>query len=373
MANASSRPNDGARQDSVDVSRLNRVLLTGGAGFLGRYLAQALANHGLPVTVLDDLSCSNSTFLCPELQREGIHCVQGSVFDRNLIADLIAKHPTVIHFASVVGVEETISRPIETVENLEGTLNVMRALTQDHIALFGSSADVYGAHSHYYDRGMREDDYFLFENAQINRWVYPHVKALEENLIANSAARSIVIRVFNTYGPAMDFPAPKRVMPHFIDRILAGKPLELSGDGSQRRSFCHVDDMVQGMILALAHAAEQAASFSSCFNLGSPEPIAIRDLAEQVLAGALEIGMIDEPLPILADSFTYSQRFDDSWNRVPDITRATEILKYKPKVSLQEGLKRTLIHYRDLAAAGTIASSTRPGQARAEGTKPIHA
>src|SRR4029077_17315744 len=196
-----------------------------------RYLVSALAKSGRRVTVLDDLSCSNSTFECPELRQEKICCIRGSVFDRRLVAKLVAKHRTVVHLASLVGVEETISHTKRTVENLKGTLNVVDALSVDHVGLFTSSADVYGAHSHFYDRAMREDDYFLFQNAKVNRWVYPHVKALEENPIVNSPARSVIIRVFNTYGPAMDFPAPKRVIPHFIDRVFKRQSLCLSGDG----------------------------------------------------------------------------------------------------------------------------------------------
>jgi nucleoside-diphosphate-sugar epimerase len=311
-------------------------------------LANALAASGTRVTVLDDLSCSNSTFDCADLQHERIRCVRGSVFDRGLVNGLVAQNRTVVHFASVVGVEETISHIKRTVENLNGTLNVVGALSPEHVALFASSADVYGAHSHLYDHAMREEDYFLFQNAAVNRWVYPHVKALEENLITNSVARSVVIRVFNTYGPAMDFPAPKRVIPHFIDRVLSGQPLRLSGDGSQRRSFCYVDDMIRGMVLALAYTASQAPAFSQCFNLGSPDPITMRELANKIVGVALEVGLLDEPCPIRPHAFHYSQSFDDTWSRVPDITRSKTVLGFSPSVFLAEGLKVTLTYYRDL-------------------------
>jgi UDP-glucose 4-epimerase len=348
-----------------NLETMGEVLITGGAGFLGRYLANGLAASGNSVTVLDDLSCSNSTFDCAELQHERISCVRGSVFNRGLVNSLVAQHRTVVHFASVVGVEETISHIRRTVENLNGTLNVVGALSPEHVALFASSADVYGAHSHFYDRAMREDDYFLFQNAAVNRWVYPHVKALEENLIINSVARSVVIRVFNTYGPAMDFPAPKRVVPHFIDCVLQGQPLKLSGDGSQRRSFCYVQDMIRGMVLALAYTASQGAPFSQCFNLGSPDPMTIRELADTIVDTALQVGLLDEPCPVRPHAFHYSQSFDDTWSRVPDITRSKDILGFSPSVSLSDGLKVTLTYYRDLsgrsgtarAAANTVSGS----------------
>jgi nucleoside-diphosphate-sugar epimerase len=327
---------------------LGDVLITGGAGFLGRYLASALAASGRRITVLDNLSCSNSTFECPELRQERIVCVRGSVFNRRLVTKLVAEHRTVIHLASVVGVEETISHAKSTVANLKGTMNVVGALSPDHVGLFTSSADVYGAHSHFYNRAMREDDYFVFQNARVNRWVYPHVKALEENLIANSRARTVIIRVFNTYGPAMDFPAPKRVIPHFIDRILKRMPLCLSGDGCQRRTFCYVDDMIRGILLALVHTASQTAPFRECFNLGSPEPITIRELGYKVVSIAVSLGLLDKPCPIEPNAFRYSQSFDDSWSRVPDIARAENFLGFEPRVSLSDGLEITLTYYKNL-------------------------
>jgi UDP-glucose 4-epimerase len=342
---------------STNVDTLGEVLITGGAGFLGRYLAKALATSGLRVTVLDNLSCSNSTFNCPELEHHKIHCIKESVFNRRLVNKLVAKHRTVVHLASVVGVEETISHTEQTVENLNGTLNVVRALSPEHVALFTSSADVYGAHSHYYDRAMREDDYFLFESARVNRWVYPHVKALEENLITNSLARNVVIRVFNTYGPAMDFPIPKRVIPHFINRVLSGQPLTLSGDGSQCRSFCYVEDMIRGMVLALGYAASRSAPFSDCFNLGSPDPITMRELANKIVNIAIELRLLAAPCPIQPRAFHYSQKFDDSWNRVPDITRSENILGYRPLVSLSDGLKFTLTYYKDLINGSSLAQT----------------
>ncbi|HET6518987.1 MAG TPA: NAD-dependent epimerase/dehydratase family protein [Geminicoccaceae bacterium] len=339
------------------LGSLGPILITGGAGFLGRYLAEAAAKAGSEVTVLDDLSCTNSTFDCPELQGPRVRCIKGTVFDAPLVEDLVGRHAVVAHLASVVGVEETIGRTVNTIENLNGTMNVVRALRPDHVALFTSSADVYGLHSYYYDRPMRETDFFLFEHALVNRWVYAHVKALEENLVSNSPARSVVIRVFNTYGPAMDFPAPKRVMPHFIASLLNGSPLKLSGDGGQHRSFCHVSDMIRGFVLALEHAGAQRAPFAECFNIGSPETLTIRQLAEHVIAGAIELGMLKGPLPIEGDAFHYSQPFDDGWSRVPDISHAREVLGYAPQIAFSDGLRQTLEYYRSFrprleAAAG---------------------
>jgi nucleoside-diphosphate-sugar epimerase len=333
------------------------VLITGGAGFLGRHLAARLERGGARVTVLDDLSCPNSTFDCASLAPPGIRKIRGSVFDRLLVTDLVRAHDAVVHLASVVGVEETVSHTIPTIENLNGTINVVRALTRDHVVVFGSSADVYGAHSHLYDRPMREDDLFVYENGRVNRWVYPHVKTLEENLIANGAARSVIVRIFNCYGPEMDYPAPKRVIPHFIDSILGKQPLLLSGDGAQRRSFCFVDDMIDGFVAVLKQASRDVGPRNDCFNLGHPEPISIRDLAELMVRCALDCGMLDAALPIIADRFDYSQEFDDRWHRTPDISRAQQALDFFPRVPLRDGLERTLAHYRRSSHAAASAAA----------------
>jgi nucleoside-diphosphate-sugar epimerase len=148
----------------------------------------------VPVTVLDDLSSTNSSFDRPELRHPRIRCIEGSVCRPDLLGSLVATHRTVAHLASVVGVEETISRTMATVEILGGTLHLARALTADHVVLQTSSADVYGAISHFRSGPMRENDWFVFEDAGVNRWVYPHVKALEENLLSQTPARAVQVR-----------------------------------------------------------------------------------------------------------------------------------------------------------------------------------
>lgn len=332
----------------LELAEAGSVLITGGAGFLGRFLAEALALAGVPVTVLDDLSCRNSSFDCPELRHSLIHCVRGSVRERDLLASLVDTHRTVAHLACIVGVEETISRTMATVENLGGTLHLARALTADHVVLYTSSADVYGAISHFRPGPMQEGDYFVFESGSVNRWVYPHVKALEENLLSQTPARAVQIRVFNTYGPAMDYPDPKRVVPHFLDAVFRGKPLRLSGDGRQTRSFCHVDDQIRGLGLALAYALASDPGNCDVFNLGFPEPVSIRDLAERIASIAIDLGLAEAPVPILPDSFDYSQAFDDRWHRVPDISKARRLLGFEPRIGLDEGLRWMLEYYGEL-------------------------
>lgn len=318
------------------------TLITGGAGFLGRHLAAAMAQRGHRVTVLDDLSAPSSDFGCAPLRHPSIHCIHDTILHRERFQALVREHPLVLHLASVVGVEHTIAHPLATMRNLEGTLHLAEALTPEHTVLFTSSADVYGVHSRLYDRAMREDDLTVYEDASVNRWVYPRIKSLEENLVAHSPARSANIRVFNSYGPGMDQPQAKRVVPRFIEDVLAGRPLQLSGDGHQRRSFCYYTDTVAGMLAALDLAQRSPSGQDHTFNIGHDEPISIAALARLVLEVALELGVLSRPVEILSQAQLYSRPFDDTWHRVPDLTRARRALGYQPQVSLRQGLRMTL-------------------------------
>lgn len=322
-----------------------RILVTGGAGFLGRHVAAAFAKQGSRITVLDDLSASSSTFQCPELRNASIRTVLGSINDRKLTQALVREHDAVAHLASVVGVEETMRHPIATMRNLQGTLNVVEALESDQVILFGSSADVYGMHSHIHQRPMRETDWALYEGPLVSRWVYPKVKALEEHAVAASRARSVTVRIFNAYGPGMDYPGPRRLVPQLLYAALSGNPLRISGSGEQRRSLCFYEDTVRGLLLAFEHVASGARRNSSTFNIGNPESESVASTANRIARLALELGVVDTLPPILLHEPIYSRSFDDSWDRAPDISLAKAVLGFNPRVSLDEGLRRTLHHY----------------------------
>jgi UDP-glucose 4-epimerase len=329
----------------------DRLLVTGGAGFLGRHLSRRYADAGWQVTVLDDLSCPNSTFGCPELRHPAIHTVHGSIFDAALVARLVTEHPVVVHFASVVGVGKTIEEPVETARNLAGTLNLVDSLTADHTVLFGSSADVYGMHSRRHGQRMAEDDEVVFEHAAVNRWVYPKVKSLEENVLAASPARAAIVRIFNSYGPGMDYPQPKRVVPAFLEALERGEPMLLSGDGGQVRCFCWHDDTVHGLGLALEHARRSAAGSAMTVNVGSDVPVTIAELAALMNEVAVETGFRRRPVPVeRADGEMYAQPFCDSWHRIPDLTRARTMLGYAPTVDLRDGMARLFRAHRERIA-----------------------
>jgi UDP-glucose 4-epimerase len=324
---------------------MDSVLITGGGGFLGRHLASCCAKAGLAVTVLDDLSCPNSTLRCEELDTRGIECVEGSIFDKALISSLLKHNRSIVHFASVVGVGQTIEHPIETATNLVGTLHLARCLTADHSVVFGSSADIYGMHSKLYSKPMREEDDVVYEHPPVNRWVYPMVKAIEESVLAAAPARCVAVRIFNSFGPGMDYPHAKRVVPQFLNAILRGEPIRIHGSGEQQRSFCYYTDTIKGVWRALQYANTLSPGQHVAINIGSDQPISIRELADRMNHLAIEEGLIEKPMEVHVDqSGFYVETFNDLWDRTPDLTRARDLLGFEPQVSLNAGIQ-AIMHW----------------------------
>ena len=327
----------------------DRALVTGGAGFLGRHLSRALAEAGWQVTVLDDLSAESSRFDVPELDHAGIDCIRGSTLDRELCQSLVRSHHAILHLASVVGVERTMSQVVPTMLNLQGTLCVTEALSPSQVILFTSSADIYGLHSRLYSGPMEEEQLTVYEHPLVNRWIYPKIKALEENLIALATCRRVVIRVFNCYGPEMDIPGPRRVVPQFIENIRHREPIRLHGGGDQIRAFCHYSDTIRGILLALEHARKGSADQPWVFNIGGEDGLSIRQLAARLIRIAQELDCLESALPIVECPDFYSCAFDDTWHRTPDLSRAKKILGYRPHVGLDEGLRATMIQQLSLS------------------------
>jgi UDP-glucose 4-epimerase len=334
-----------------------RVLVAGGAGFLGRHLAHHLAVDGRQVTVLDNLSTANASFDWPVLHHPSITLVEGSTFDADLIRSLVRDHDRIVHLASIVGVGETIDRPIDTAENLVGTLNIVKAVTPDHVLIFGSSADVYGMHSLYHKGPMKEDDDVAYEHALVNRWVYPKIKAVEESVVAATAARTVSVRIFNAYGADMDFPDAKRVIPQFVRQIFEKAPIRIHGSGQQVRSFCYFTDMIEGFVRCLDYAADMAPRTHETMNIGDDRPVTVLELARLLMRTAIAEGFIDAELPIVTQQATfYSQPFNDAWDRIPDLSRARARLGFRQRVDLEEGLRLTLRGYRELLRRHAVAA-----------------
>ena len=232
--------------------------------------------------------------------------------------------------------------PIPTIQNLVGTFSLARALEPRHFVLFGSSADVYGLHSHMYQRPMHEDDLQVMESSINDRWTYARVKSLEETLILKSPARSVVARIFNSYGPRMDHLAPRRLIPQLMAALVRGEPMRISGDGAQKRSMCFFEDSIRGLELCLRHAEQKAAPYGVAINVGHDETLSITEVAAQLGQAALEMKLISREPTLEFNAAIYSHKFDDTWHRVPDVRRAQELLGFRAQVPFAEGIRRTL-------------------------------
>ncbi|QMU72032.1 NAD(P)-dependent oxidoreductase [Streptacidiphilus sp. P02-A3a] len=324
---------------------MDEVLVTGGAGFIGRHLALLLHHQGYQVTALDRVGDANAAHGRQHLESEGIAVVEGSTGDQALMRRLVRGHRVVVHLAApIVGVQQNLRTPGSQADALHDATVLASMLTVEHRLLFSSTSDVYGLHSvHYGDKPMAEDDLTVYESPSVSRWNYAKAKALSESVFACSAARTVSVRIFNAYGPGLDYPQARRVIAQFVTAVFAGQPLRISGSGGQRRAYCYISDLVDGIGLALGHAANLPVGGNLAVNLGNPdEYVSVHDLARLVCDLAVGGGFVAEAPAIERSAYTYSEPFDDTWSRRPDITRARRLLGYEPSMGLHEGITRVL-------------------------------
>ncbi|MDR7429097.1 MAG: NAD-dependent epimerase/dehydratase family protein [Armatimonadota bacterium] len=324
-----------------------RACVTGAAGFIGSFLCRKLWEDGWHVTALDCCGPEGLGLVADLLGRARFAFVQGDATQGRDVEEAASGADVIFHLASVVGVGVTIQDPIRTIRNnIDGMFSVLEvARRQGSKVVFSSSADVYGV----LDKvPLEEDDDNLYAGPHVRRWVYARVKSLEEQLCFEYHRRyrlpTVVVRYFNSYGYGMDAHFPRRVIPLFIKSILEGRPLEVVGDGRQTRSFCHVDDMVEGTLLA----AQVPEAVGEAFNIGNDEETSILDLARKMVSLAEELGMARNlGWRYLTAGEVYGEEFEDIHRRVPGLAKSRRILGYEPRVGLDEGLRRTLRAYRD--------------------------
>lgn len=318
-----------------------RILITGGAGFIGSHLTVRLVQAGHEVSVLDDCSTGNRANLADLAASDyGFH--EGSILDTALLERAGGRADLIFHLAAVVGVRDVLSRPLDQIRvNVGGTEHVLdlAARTGARVVL-ASSSEVYGKAKSFPNR---EDDDRVLGSTRVGRWAYATAKALDEHLGFAYAAAGVpvsMVRYFNVYGPRTNQRGYGSVIGRFLEQALTGQPITVYGDGTQRRSFTYVDDAVTGTILA----GTVPAAAGQVFNIGNPTEITIRELADQVVA-AISASVPIETQPYEA---VFGAGFEDSPRRLPDLTRSRDVLGFAPEVALDDGLLRT----RDWLAAG---------------------
>jgi UDP-glucose 4-epimerase len=318
-----------------------RALVTGGAGFIGSHLAEALLARGDEVYVLDDLSTGNMDNLRAVRKHHHFHYTIESVRHEAVVGEMCAQVDVVFHLAAAVGVKLIVESPVRTIEtNVHGT-EVVLAQAEKHKrkVLVVSTSEVYGLSNQV---PFREDGSLVLGATTKGRWSYACSKAIDEFLALaywrEKRLPTIVVRLFNTVGPRQTG-RYGMVIPTFVRQALAGQPITVYGNGEQSRCFTHVTDVVAALIALVDHPG----AVGEVYNIGSSEEVTIRALAEQVRALT---GSRSEIVFVPYEE-AYEAGFEDMSRRVPDISKVAAAVGYRPTRTLTEILESVIAAFRD--------------------------
>jgi UDP-glucose 4-epimerase len=307
-----------------------RILITGGAGFIGSHLAEASIAAGATVTIIDNLSTGSWTNVRDLEKDKRFRMLVASASDRALLEREVARHDFVYHLASAVGVKLVIERPVSTVQNIFGSTDaILQACSKyRRPVLITSTSEVYG---HSEQVPFREDADVIMGATSKRRWAYACAKALDEFLaLAHFYQTNLpvfLVRLFNTIGPRQT-DRYGMVVPTLVRQALAGRPLTVYGSGTQTRCFCSVHDVVDALIRFPSHPEASG----TVMNLGSQEEISILDLARRVK----ELTGSKSEIQLIPYDEAYGPGFDDMYRRVPDLSRAQQFLDWAPTRCLDE-------------------------------------
>jgi UDP-glucose 4-epimerase len=312
-------------------------LITGGAGFIGSHLAEALLAAGNAVTIIDDLSTGRMENIAPVLSKPDFRFAIDTITNAMVMDRLMSDCDAVFHLAAAVGVELIVTDPVRTIEtNVLGTHAVLQAAARYRKkVLLASTSEVYG-------KGVKvpfvEDDDRLLGPTTKSRWSYSDSKAIDEFLglayYKQHALPVIIARFFNTVGPRQTGQYGM-VIPRFVRQALGGETLRVYGDGEQSRCFCNVHDVVRALVALI----ETPQAEGQVFNLGSVEEITIKALAQQVLSA---VGRPEDDYVLVPYAEAYEPGFEDMQRRVPDLTKIRATTGWEPRISLDETLREVI-------------------------------
>ena len=307
-----------------------KALITGGAGFIGSHLADRLLERGNQVILLDDLSTGRLTNIEHLISRSETEFVLGTILNADLVDHLVSRVEVVYHLAAAVGVNLIIEKPLESLmTNIRGTETVMeKAHKHGKRILVMSTSEIYGKNT---SDTLSEDDDRILGSPLKSRWSYSEAKAIDEILAytywREKGLETVIVRLFNTVGPRQTGNYGM-VVPRFVSQALRNEPLTIFGDGTQTRCFCFVGDVVEGLI----SLSEHPGAFGKVFNLGGNEEISIRALAERVI----ELSDSKSCLEFIPYDIAYEEGFEDMERRVPDTTRARQLVGFTQSIGLDE-------------------------------------
>jgi UDP-glucose 4-epimerase len=316
-----------------------KVLVTGGAGFIGSHLCEALLAQGDTVISLDDLSTGNSSNLQAIRQNPKFTSVTGSILDESLVEKLISSVDGVMHFAAAVGVQKILKDPQGSLlTNIQGTeivLNIASRLKKK--SMLASSSEIYGKNPM---MPLTEESDRVLGSPLVARWTYSEAKAIDEGfartLFDKEGFKVSIVRLFNTVGPRQS-PAYGMVIPRFFEAALQNLPITIHGDGTQQRVFGHVSDSIAG-ILALWNSDK---GYGEAFNLGGFEETTINDLASRII----ELTNSKSEIRYQSYQELSKEGFEDLARRVPDTSKLTKLTGWKATKNLSDILSETHLHH----------------------------
>lgn len=335
------------------MDRCSKYLVTGGAGFIGSHLVDALLADGKEVVVLDNLATGRMSNLARAQEHPGFRFVQGSVLDGLLVDELAGECGTVVHLAAAVGVKLIVEQPLKSfITNIKGTETVLESAQRHSLRiLVASTSEIYGKNS---AGPLSESSDRILGSPSVVRWSYSTAKAVDEILAGlyhhERGLRSTIVRFFNTVGPRQS-PAYGMVIPRLVRQAVHGEPLTVHATGQQRRCFLHVADAVEALMLLLEHPGAEGGTF----NVGSAEEISIRDLAERVIVQAGSSSSVQ----YVPYAEAYGSGFEDMQRRVPDTTRLHALTGWQARRDLTEVLGDAIADAR--SETGLLVATGVPG------------
>ena len=310
-----------------------KLLITGGAGFIGSHLSARLIEMGHSVIALDNLSTGSAENIAGLLGNSSFEFIQGSMLDEKLIQTLMAKVDGCMHLGAALGVQRILERPYESlVANTHGSEIAIKAAAELGKRFFlASTSELYGKNP---KQPLTEESDRVIGSPQLVRWAYSEAKALDESIVQmfhmSHSLKFVTGRFFNTVGPRQSG-AYGMVLPRFVSAAIKNEPITIYGDGSQSRVFCHVSDAVNAVLKIFF----EDKALGNAFNIGGKEEISITDLAKRVIVLTNSASKI-EYLPY---SKAYPAGFEETMRRVPDTSKIGSMTGWKPEFSLDEIIK----------------------------------
>ncbi len=317
-----------------------KYLITGGAGFIGSHLSDALINRGDQVVVLDNLTTGNKSNIEHLLTHQNFKLIEGSILDTKLVDQTIQSADHVLHFAAAVGVFNIVNKPLDSLTtNLRGTENILEAASKHNKeVLIASSSEIYGKNV---SGPLNEESDRIVGSPLKSRWSYSEAKAIDESMAQfyhlEKGLKTRIIRLFNTVGPRQ-VGHYGMVVPRFVSAALKNEPLTVYGSGNQSRCFCHVYDAIGGILAVI----DSPATIGDVFNIGNNFEVTIEELAQQVIKGTGSQSTITKTPYDTA----YNPGFEDMQRRIPDISKIERIVGWTPKLSLDTIISDVADHLR---------------------------